>query len=64
LAADRRVATLLPCNVVVRVDDDGTVVEALDPRLMAEVTGAAGLAAIADEAARRVQRALDSLPRR
>ena len=63
MGIDSRVATLLPCNVVVRVDDDGTVVEALDPAVMADVTGTPGLRDVADEAARRIQAALDTLPR-
>ena len=64
MGVDPRVATLLPCNVVVRVADGGTIVEALDPQVMADVTGEAGLVEIADDAARRVQAALDTLPRR
>lgn len=64
LGVDPRVGTLLPCNVVVRATDDGTVVEALDPQVMAAVTGAPGLIDVADDAARRVQAALDALPRR
>ena len=61
LAIDPRVATLLPCNVVVRTEDDHTVVEALDPAMMASVSGAPELAEVADEAARRIQAALDAL---
>ena len=64
LGADPRVATLLPCNVVVRVDDGHTIVEALDPQVMATVTGEPGLAEIAHDAGRRVRAALDTLPRR
>lgn len=64
LGVDPRIATLLPCNVVVRVADGGTVVEALDPRMMAEITGTTGLAEIADAAADRIQAALDTLPAR
>jgi uncharacterized protein (DUF302 family) len=64
MSVDARVATLLPCNVVVRATDGGSVVEALDPQVMAVVTGAPALTDIADDAARRVQAALDALPRR
>ena len=53
MGIDSRVATLLPCNVV----------EALDPAVMADVTGTPGLRDVADEAARRIQAALDTLPR-
>ena len=58
LEADPRVAALLPCNVVVRVEADHTVVEALDPTLMATVAESADLADIAAEAARRIDAAL------
>lgn len=58
---DPRVATLLPCNVVVRTEDGRTVIEALDPAMMADVSGAAELAEVADDAARRIQVALDTV---
>ena len=63
LQVDPRVATLLPCNVVVRTEDGRTVVEALDPTLMAEVSGSSDLVEIADDAARLIQVALDELAR-
>src|SRR5215470_3538411 len=62
LSADRSVGLLLPCNVVVRADGDGTVVEALDPRMIAEVAGQPLLKDIADEAAARLRAALGTLP--
>jgi uncharacterized protein (DUF302 family) len=62
LSADRSVGLLLPCNVVVRADEDGTVVEALDPRVIAEVAGQPLLKDIADEAAARLRAALGTLP--
>lgn len=40
LAADPSVAALLPCNVVVRADGDGAVVEAFDPQTMVSMTEA------------------------
>ena len=61
---DPRVATLLPCNVVVRSEHGRTVVEALDPAMMADVSGApelAEVADVADDAARRIQAALDTV---
>lgn len=63
LGVDPRIATLLPCNVVVRVERGRTVVEALDPALMAEVSGAPGLTEIAADAARRIGDALDAVRR-
>lgn len=59
LGLDPRIATLLPCNVVVRTTNGQTIVEALDPTMMADLSGAEGLDTIAADAAQRIQRALD-----
>jgi uncharacterized protein (DUF302 family) len=61
LTADRRIGLLLPCNVVIRTEAGQTVIEALDPQAMVAVTGEPSLQPVADEAARRLQAALDSL---
>jgi uncharacterized protein (DUF302 family) len=58
LGIDARIATLLPCNVVVRTEGGHTVVEALDPAMMATVSGVPELAEVADDAARRIDLAL------
>ena len=53
---------LLPCNVVVRVDQDGTtLVSALDPELLVSVPGRPELAPIAAEAKTRLQSALAAI---
>ncbi|WP_307795335.1 DUF302 domain-containing protein [Actinacidiphila acididurans] len=62
LEADRAIGLLLPCNVVVRGNPDGgTVVQALNPDVMVELTGRPELRPVADEARRRLDAALDSL---
>ena len=61
LAADRSIGLLLPCNVVVRATPAGTIVEALDPQIMATLTGRPELKPVADEAARRLTAALADL---
>ncbi len=61
LTADRTIGLLLPCNVVVRTADGQTIVEALDPQVMVEVTGESSLKPVAAEAASRIRAALDSL---
>lgn len=61
LSADRKIGLLLPCNVVVRADGAQTIIEALDPQAMVAITGQPSLQPIADEAARRLRAALDSL---
>jgi uncharacterized protein (DUF302 family) len=62
LGVDRQIGLLLPCNVVVRAAGPGhTLVEALDPQTMVQVTGRTELKAVADEASRRLRAALDRL---
>ena len=61
LAADRKVGLLLPCNVVIRADDGGTIIEALDPRAIADIAGQPDLRSVADEAADRIRAALQEL---
>jgi len=61
LDADRKIGLLLPCNVVVRTAGGQTIIEALNPQLMAEVTDQPSLRPVADEATTRIRAALDSL---
>ncbi|WP_275291035.1 DUF302 domain-containing protein [Amycolatopsis sp. La24] len=64
LTATREIGLLLPCNVVVRENGaEGTVVEAINPAVMAEVAPEAGVADVAAEAAERLESALDALDR-
>jgi uncharacterized protein (DUF302 family) len=65
LTADRRIGLLLPCNVVVRADGDGTLVEAVDPRDMfaAQPDAAAELVPVAAEVAERLAKVIEVLPR-
>ncbi len=62
LDVDRRIGLLLPCNVVVRADGESrTIVDALDPQVIAEVPGDPGLGPVADEAGLRIRAALAEL---
>lgn len=61
LDEDPQIGVLLPCNVVVRAEGDQIVVEALDPGLMATITGRAGIEPIAAEARERIGNALSRL---
>jgi uncharacterized protein (DUF302 family) len=61
LSVDRSIGLLLPCNVVVRATGDGTVVEALDPRIMVNLSNKPELQEIADDAAARLRRALEQV---
>jgi uncharacterized protein (DUF302 family) len=62
LSADRTVGLLLSCNVVVRAAGDCTIVEALDPRAIADIAGQPLLKDVAQDAAARLRAALDTLP--
>jgi uncharacterized protein (DUF302 family) len=59
LTADPRVATMLPCNVVVTVAGEGTTVEVLDPAVMTEFSPV--LAEVAREARERLSGMLKAL---
>ena len=61
LDADRKIGLLLPCNVVVRTAGAQTIIEALNPQVMAEVAGQPALKPVADEATSRIRAARDSL---
>ena len=61
LGIDRSLGLLLPCNIVVRAADGGTVVEALDPQVMVTLTGRPELKPVADEVSRRLAAALAEL---
>ena len=56
--AEPSVGVLLPCNVVVRSSEGGTVVEAMDPAVMVELTGNQSLADVATDAKSRIEAAL------
>lgn len=56
------IATLVPCNVVVRGGEDGVTVETVDPQVLVEATGEPELAPLADELRARLDRALAALP--
>ncbi len=61
LEADEDIGLLLPCNVVLYSKDEGTVVEALEPRVMSQLTENETVQTVAEEARERLVRALSSL---
>jgi len=62
LQAEPSVGVLLPCNVVVRtLDERHTVVEAMDPSTMVDLTANDALADVAAEAGTRLSTAFTSL---
>jgi uncharacterized protein (DUF302 family) len=61
---NRQVGLLLPCNVVVRtdpLDDSSVLVEAMNPQLLVQVTGEAGLQDVADEVSAKLRAAIEAL---
>lgn len=58
LDVEPQIGVLLPCNVVVRAEGGGVVVEATDPHLMATLTGKEAIEPIADEARERIDKAM------
>ena len=62
LQVDPSIATVLPCNVVVRaIDDTTTVVEAFDPRAMMGLSGDDALDSVATDARLRLTAMLATL---
>ncbi len=61
LEVERDIGLLLPCNVVVRRDGDRTLVQALDPQVMVSLPGRPELQPVADDAAQRLNAALQTV---
>lgn len=62
LTAEPSIGLLLPCNVVVRQDDAGTVqVEFLDPGMMGQMTDNPDVGPIGTEVRERLQRVMRAL---
>ena len=64
LSADRQIGLLLPCNVVVRSDPDdsgSTLVEAMNPQLLVDVTEEPQLQPVAQEVADKLKAAIAAL---
>lgn len=67
LGVQRQIGLLLPCNVVVRSDPDDpgtTIIEAMDPALMVQVSGEPDLEPVAHEAAEKLSAAINALSNR
>ena len=62
LTVDPNIGLLLPCNVVVREDADGSMtVGFVDPQVMMQVAGNTQVQEVADDAAARLRRVRDAL---
>lgn len=64
IEAQRQIGLLLPCNVVVRSDPedpDTTLIEAMNPQLLVDVTDEPALKPIAEEVGSKLRTVIDSL---
>ncbi len=61
LQAEPSIGLLLPCNVVIRSIDDGTVVEMINPQMMVQVTESPEMHQVAYEVTEKLTAALESL---
>lgn len=64
LQAEPSIGLLLPCNVVVRGSGSATIVEMIDPDMMAQVTHNEQMAEIAGDVGSRLRAALDAISSR
>lgn len=63
LAAEPEIGALLPCNVVVRQGHDAgtTIIEAIDPQTMVQLSASPTVKEVADDAGNRLRHALAAL---
>ena len=61
MQAEPSIGLLLPCNVVIRKTDAGTVVEMINPEMMVQITDNPEMKQIADEVTEMLAAALASL---
>jgi len=64
LKQEPEIGLLLPCNVVVRSEGEGSRIEIADPQAMPGIVGNEELNAVAEEAKRRLQRVVASLEKK
>jgi uncharacterized protein (DUF302 family) len=62
LQEEPEIGTLLPCNVVVRIEDGRTIVSAVSAEAMLGVVDNPAVASVAGEVAERLERVLSRLP--
>jgi len=63
ITAVPEVAVLLPCNVTISVERQGTVVRAMNPEGAMQMLGSPALAEVAEEVGGRLRRALERVAR-
>ncbi len=61
LLADPGIGTLLPCNVVVRANGEGVVVDFMDPEAVLDLVQAPGVRQVADDVRTRMEQVRDTI---
>jgi uncharacterized protein (DUF302 family) len=61
LSTQTEIGLLMPCNVIVYEDGDGSVVSIADPNAMVQMTGNADLSGIAAEARGKLESVVEAL---
>ncbi|MGV1078328.1 MAG: DUF302 domain-containing protein [Candidatus Nanopelagicales bacterium] len=61
LQAEPGIGLLLPCNVVIRADEAGTVVEVINPEMLVDLTANAEMTEVADEVTASLKAVLDTV---
>jgi uncharacterized protein (DUF302 family) len=59
--SDPGIGTLLPCNVVVRSNGEGVIVDFMDPEAVLELVKAPGVREVADDVRTRMEQVRDSI---
>ena len=61
MQADPSIGLLLPCNVVIRSVDDGTVVEMINPQIMSQLSDSPQMHEVAEAVSERLRSALNAV---
>lgn len=61
MQADPSIGLLLPCNVVIRSVDEGTVVEMINPQIMADLSTSDDMKEVAEAVSGGLRAALDNV---
>lgn len=61
IANEPAIGVLLPCNVVVRAEDDGVVIDFMDPAVMVDLVGERRIHELAEDVRARLEMARDAV---
>jgi uncharacterized protein (DUF302 family) len=61
IESEPAIGVLLPCNVVVRAEDDGVVIDFMDPAVMVDLVGERRIHELAEDVRARLEMARDAV---